>query len=78
MLAGLIAGGLLNPFLLYKKRSHKTNSGSATTIISNPVWVIQTSQAVRTLGNTASQPVVAKKLGFFETIQSILAKDGLG
>jgi len=53
-------------------------AGSATTILSNPVWVIQTSQAVRTLGNTANQPVVVKKLGFFETFQSILAKDGLG
>jgi len=54
------------------------HTGSATTIISNPIWVIQTSQAVRTLGNTADQPVVVKKLGFFETVQSILAKDGLG
>jgi len=53
-------------------------AGSATTIISNPVWVIQTSQAVRTLGNTANQAVVVKKLGFFKTFQSILAKDGLG
>lgn len=53
-------------------------AGSATTILSNPVWVIQTSQAVRTLGNTGNQPVVIRKLGFFETFQSILAKDGLG
>jgi len=53
-------------------------AGSATTVISNPIWVIQTSQAVRTLGNAANQPVVVKKLGSFETVQSILAKDGLG
>lgn len=53
-------------------------AGSATTVISNPIWVIQTAQAVRTLGNTLNQPVVTKNLGFFETIQSILAKDGLG
>lgn len=49
-------------------------AGSATTIISNPIWVIQTSQAVRTLEDT----VAVKKLGLFETVQNILAKDGLG
>ena len=75
MLAGLIAGEVLNP-LLKQQKSHITHEGSATTIISNPIWVIQTSQAVRTLGNNANQPVVVKKLGFFETVQSILAKDG--
>jgi len=53
-------------------------AGSAATIMSNPLWVMQTSQVVRTLGNTTNQPVVAKELGFFETVQNILAKDGLG
>ncbi|KAF8974751.1 mitochondrial carrier domain-containing protein [Flammula alnicola] len=53
-------------------------AGSATTIISNPIWVVQTSQAVQTMGTDANQPVVTKKLGFFETVQSILAKDGIG
>jgi adenine nucleotide transporter 17 len=52
-------------------------AGSATTIISNPIWVIQTSQAVRTLEDN-DQPVFVKKLGFSETVQNILAKDGLG
>ncbi|KAF9058179.1 mitochondrial carrier domain-containing protein [Panaeolus papilionaceus] len=51
-------------------------AGSATTLISNPIWVVQTSQAVRTLGTDASQKSV-KKLGFFETAQNIIAKDGI-
>ncbi|KAF7968895.1 hypothetical protein HWV62_18292 [Athelia sp. TMB] len=57
-------------------------AGSATTMISNPIWVVQTSQAVRTLNVTPDDPahpkVVIKKLGFIETIQNILAKDGVG
>lgn len=57
-------------------------AGSATTIISNPIWVVQTSQAVRTLSVSSadsSHPnVVVKKLGFIETVQNILAKDGAG
>ncbi|KAG5646586.1 hypothetical protein DXG03_002889 [Asterophora parasitica] len=55
-------------------------AGSATTIISNPIWVVQTSQAVRTLNQSADgapQEVAVKKLGFLETIQNILAKDGI-
>ncbi|KAF9534356.1 mitochondrial carrier domain-containing protein [Crepidotus variabilis] len=52
-------------------------AGSATTLISNPIWVIQTSQAVRTLSSESRGDQV-KKLGFFDTVQSILAKDGLG
>ncbi|KAH9482977.1 Peroxisomal nicotinamide adenine dinucleotide carrier [Psilocybe cubensis] len=52
-------------------------AGSATTIISNPIWVIQTSQAVRTMGSDGNT-TVTKKLGFLETVQSILAKDGIG
>jgi len=55
-------------------------AGSATTIISNPIWVVQTSQAVHTLNVSspnAYQPE-EKKLGFIETIQNILAKDGAG
>ncbi|TFK43557.1 mitochondrial carrier domain-containing protein [Crucibulum laeve] len=53
-------------------------AGSATTLISNPIWVVQTSQAVRTLGSDQSQPTSVKKLGFLATVQSILAKDGIG
>ncbi|KAF8639852.1 hypothetical protein AX17_001107 [Amanita inopinata Kibby_2008] len=54
-------------------------AGSATTVISNPIWVVQTSQAVRTLSSDGheSKPI-AKKLGFFETVQNILTKDGIG
>ncbi|TDL29199.1 mitochondrial carrier [Rickenella mellea] len=72
-------------------------AGSATSIISNPIWVVQTSQTVRTMSSPASDtrtsastsststttaqpttPLVIKKLGFIETIQHILRKDGLG
>jgi len=56
-------------------------AGSATTIISNPIWVVQTSQAVRTMNESsdASQPkIVVKKLGFVETVHNIFAKDGVG
>ncbi|KAJ6613485.1 mitochondrial carrier [Mycena sp. CBHHK59/15] len=58
-------------------------AGSATTIVSNPIWVVQTSQAVRTLNQSdtrsldPSQPKLVKKLGILETIQTILAKDGI-
>ncbi|KAJ2931628.1 hypothetical protein H1R20_g5397, partial [Candolleomyces eurysporus] len=51
-------------------------AGSATTIISNPIWVVQTSQAVRTLSSDSS--VQVKKLGFFESAKNIIAKDGVG
>ncbi|KAJ7744460.1 mitochondrial carrier [Mycena maculata] len=56
-------------------------AGSATTIISNPIWVVQTSQAVHTLNQAEpsldpTQPKV-RKLSMVETIQSILAKDGI-
>ncbi|KZP17302.1 mitochondrial carrier [Athelia psychrophila] len=57
-------------------------AGSATTMISNPIWVVQTSQAVRTLSAAPDDPthpkIVVKKMGFAETVQSIFAKDGLG
>ncbi|KAJ7638795.1 mitochondrial carrier domain-containing protein [Roridomyces roridus] len=53
-------------------------AGSATTIISNPIWVVQTSQAVQTMNQSedSSQPKV-RKLSIMETVQSILAKDGV-
>jgi adenine nucleotide transporter 17 len=57
-------------------------AGSATTIISNPLWVVQTSQAVRTLdvspADSSHPKVIEKKLGFIETVKNILAKDGAG
>ncbi|KAK0491003.1 mitochondrial carrier domain-containing protein [Armillaria novae-zelandiae] len=55
-------------------------AGSATTIISNPIWVVQTSQAVRTLNeglsiiNNGRRP---RRPGFIETVRGILAKDGI-
>ncbi|OCH94540.1 mitochondrial carrier [Obba rivulosa] len=58
-------------------------AGSATTILSNPIWVIQASQAVQTLNQSSNsdpdqlRPVI-KKLGFVETIRKILRKDGIG
>ncbi|KAG6919414.1 hypothetical protein DXG01_006297 [Tephrocybe rancida] len=53
-------------------------AGSATTIISNPIWVVQTSQAVRTLNQSSSgQPAATRKLGVVETVKNILAKDGI-
>lgn len=57
-------------------------AGSATTIASNPLWVIQTTQAVRTLPSTpapsqAPEPQgPKKKLGFLATIRYILRTDG--
>jgi len=55
-------------------------AGSATTILSNPIWVVQTSQAVRTMaqnGSDQSKPAI-KKLGFVETVKNIIKKDGIG
>ncbi|KAG6900952.1 hypothetical protein C0993_004389 [Termitomyces sp. T159_Od127] len=53
------------------------NSGSATTIISNPIWVVQTSQAVRTLDQSSGQPAATRKLSFIQTCKNIVAKDGV-
>ena len=56
--------------------------GSATTLISNPIWVIQASQTVRTMtptdNSSASSTPTVKKLSILETINSILNKDGIG
>lgn len=58
-------------------------AGSATTITSNPLWVIQTTQAVRTLPSTTAPSQVPepqgpkKKLGFLATIRYILRTDGI-
>ena len=58
-----------------------TYTGSATAAISNPLWVIQTSQSVQTLRSPSSSEQsdepVAKKLGFTETVQQILEKGGI-
>jgi len=54
-------------------------AGSVTTILSNPIWVIQTSQAVHTLNHSKSsqREVSMEKFGFFKTAKSILTKDGI-
>lgn len=51
-------------------------AGSATTMISNPIWVVQTSQAVRSMSVEGQS--APKKLGFFESAKNIVAKDGIG
>lgn len=53
-------------------------SGAVTSIIVNPLWVIQASQATRTMPQAGSKEPAAKKLGFVQTIQHILRKDGVG
>ncbi|KAF7355298.1 Peroxisomal membrane protein [Mycena sanguinolenta] len=57
-------------------------AGSATTIISNPIWVVQTKQAVQTLNEAEpsldpSQPKVVKKLSIIETIRAVLREGGI-
>ncbi|KAG6337348.1 hypothetical protein ID866_1721 [Astraeus odoratus] len=53
-------------------------AGSATTIISNPIWVVQTSQAV---SGSDTNPLPSerkpRKLGVVKTIHNILSKDGI-
>ncbi|KAG2348871.1 peroxisomal membrane protein PMP47B [Suillus weaverae] len=55
-------------------------AGSATTIISNPIWVVQTSQAVR-VEPSPSEPsnsrAVLRRPSVLQTIQAIIAKGGL-
>ena len=64
-------------------------AGSATTIISNPIWVVQTTQAVYTMnqqpaapspsgeGESQSERRPAARPGILKTIQYILRKDGI-
>ncbi|KAI0326702.1 mitochondrial carrier [Cubamyces sp. BRFM 1775] len=62
-------------------------AGSATTIISNPIWVVQTTQAVYTMnqqpaapsaeGSVESERRPATRPGILKTIQYILRKDGI-
>lgn len=54
-------------------------AGTATTVISNPIWVIQVTQATQTMP-TESVAVDApkkRKLNIFETIKFISRKDGI-
>jgi adenine nucleotide transporter 17 len=55
-------------------------AGSATTIISNPIWVIQTSQAVRvepSPSEASNSHAVPGRPSVLHTIQAVIAKDGL-
>ncbi|GAA97782.1 uncharacterized protein L969DRAFT_113147 [Mixia osmundae IAM 14324] len=63
-------------------------AGSATSIISNPIWVINTRQTVRTTVSDpqkadardpkTGRPVMVKKLGFAATLKHIIQTDGPG
>ncbi|KAI0036849.1 mitochondrial carrier domain-containing protein [Vararia minispora EC-137] len=63
-------------------------AGSATTIISNPIWVVQTSQAVQTMSSrpsasteastSSSIPTVVRKMNSLETVAHLLRTDGIG
>jgi len=58
-----------------------TIAGSATTILVNPIWVIQTTQAVQTVpvndpSSSTEQPKVAKKIGIIKTIRFLIRKGG--
>lgn len=52
-------------------------AGSATTVISNPIWVVQTSQAVHTMSPDSNEKATIMRLSFFETLKNLLAKEGL-
>jgi len=58
-------------------------AGSATSIISNPIWVVQTTQAVQSMekptdpSSSTSTPQPVQKLSILQTIQHIVATDGL-
>lgn len=57
-------------------------TGSATSIISNPIWVVQTAQAVESMSDpttsssSASTHEPVRKLSILQTVQRILATDG--
>ncbi|KZO91349.1 mitochondrial carrier [Calocera viscosa TUFC12733] len=63
-------------------------AGSATTIISNPIWVIQTTQAVQTIPDKSTsapasadapkpKPSAVQKLGIIQTALQIMNMDGI-
>ncbi|KAJ7068236.1 mitochondrial carrier [Mycena amicta] len=58
-------------------------AGSATSILSNPLWVIQTSQTVETMDRAEpsldpSDSKVVKKLSILQTARKLLAQEGIG
>ncbi|KAM5534456.1 hypothetical protein V8D89_011923 [Ganoderma adspersum] len=56
-------------------------AGSATTIISNPIWVVQTTQAVYSMSESSkassSDAPRTERPGIVQTVQHILRKDGI-
>ncbi|KAJ7276375.1 peroxisomal membrane protein [Mycena haematopus] len=54
-------------------------AGSATTIISNPIWVVQTKQAVQTLNAEPSLDPYQrkKKLSILETVRAVSREGGI-
>ncbi|KAH8830859.1 mitochondrial carrier [Flagelloscypha sp. PMI_526] len=56
-------------------------AGSATTIISNPIWVVQTAQAVHSMEVPQADPAnpqpIVKKPGIIETAKQLIAKEGI-
>lgn len=52
-------------------------AGSATTVISNPIWVIQTSQAVRVELSPSDERAIPRRPSVLQIIKAVVAKDGL-
>ena len=79
MIAGLIAGWCK---VYWWKAGFDFVPGSATSIISNPIWVIQTTQAVQSMqkptepSSSTNAPQRVWKMSILQTIQHILASDG--
>ncbi|WFD40286.1 uncharacterized protein MJAP1_003272 [Malassezia japonica] len=61
-------------------------SGTATALISNPIWVVNTRQTVRATHKDANEPAanstappkqVIRRLSFLQTLRNIVEKDGV-
>jgi len=56
-------------------------AGTATTLISNPIWVVQVNQATQTMPSEITQSSIQapkpRKLNIFQTIKFIMRKDGI-
>lgn len=56
-------------------------AGTATAVISNPIWVVNTRQTVRVTAPATDEPgdvkKVVKRLSFLQTLRSVVDKDGV-